>query len=165
MPCERHEALREDDMISQAAVSGQASPTSASPCWERESDVLEAAFISANDAPVGRNPIGYVDCRGDVYDSGDRRVGHVTAAVEDVGEIYHGYDDKLGYVRVTPNGDGYIYTYTNVQTTGLHEPLLRGVVTARGEIYRGRCARKVGTAKPPLDAERMGAAALLLGLL
>ncbi len=149
-------------MISQAALSGPTLPARTSPCWEREANDLEAAFIYAEDSQDERDALGYVDCCGDVYDATDHRVGHVTATVEDVGEIYRGYDDRLGYVRVTGKGDGFIYA--DVCTSDIHGSLPRGVVTARGEIYRGWYARKVATAKPPLDAERMGAAALLLGL-
>lgn len=149
-------------MSSQTAVSDRPSPARTSPCWESEADDLEAAFIYADDSLSQGNARGYVDCRGDVYDAADRWVGHVTAAVEDGGQVYRGYDEKLGYVRVALSGDGYVYAGASCDAN--HGLRLRGVVTARGEIYRGRCACKVGIAKPPLDAKRIGAAALLLGL-
>ena len=149
-------------MISQAAPSGPALPEPTSPCREREANDLEAAFIYAEDSQDERGALGYVDCCGDIYDASDHRVGHVTAAVEDVGEIYRGYDDRLGYVWVTVKGDGFIYV--DSCTSAIRRSFPRGVVTARGEIYRGWYMRKVATAKPPLDVERMGAAALLLGL-
>jgi hypothetical protein len=120
---------------------------------------LEAAFVYADGCQRAEGEIGHVDYDGAVYNGEDRKVGQVTATIDDVGEIYRGYDERLGYVRVAPNGDGYVYT------DGTREQLLLGVVTARGEVFTGRYGRKVGTVQPPLDAERMGAAALLLGLL
>jgi hypothetical protein len=87
------------------------------------------------------------------------------ATLDDVGEIYHGYDNRWGHVRVTPAGDGYIYIDVPVDDDVPHDDFLRGIVTSRGDIYEGHYTRKVGIVSPPLDVERMGAAALLLGLL
>ena len=146
-------------MSSQSAVIERVASGRTPPCWGRDENALEAAFIYVDDSQHEGREVGHVDYRGDVYDDSDRRVGHVTAAAGDVGEIYRNYADKLGQVRVAPNGDGYVYT------DPAHKQVLRGVVTARGEVYKDGFVLRVASVKPPLDAERMGAAVLLLDLL
>jgi hypothetical protein len=84
--------------------------------------------------------------------------------MDDVGEIYRGEDNRVGHVRICPNGDGYVYSDSPDDDLP-YDAFLRGVATQRGDIYAGDFARNVGVVTPPLDVERMGAAALLLGLL
>jgi hypothetical protein len=146
-------------MSSQSTVMERVVSGRTPPYWEQDENALEAAFIYADDSLRDGKEVGHVDYRGDIYDDSDHRVGHVTAAAGDVGEVYRGYNDRLGQVRVAPNGDGYIYT------DPAHKPVLRGVVTARGEVYKDGFTQRVAIVKPPLDAERMGAAVLLLDLL
>jgi hypothetical protein len=101
--------------------------------------------------------VGYVNCCGDVYDRHDHKIGHVMVAWDGDGAIFRGYDDEVGHVSVAPNGDGYI-------TVG-RDHTVRGVVTARGDVYTGCYDHKVAVVKPRVDVSRMGAVALLLGVL
>jgi hypothetical protein len=137
----------------------------ASRAWdENDLNDLEAAFVYADAAGRHGRELGHVDLRGDVYEGGGTRVGHVAAAMDDVGEIYRGEDHWVGHVRISPDGDGYVYSDSPDDDLP-HHAFLRGVVTQRGDIYAGDHARNVGVITPLLDVERMGAAALLLGLL
>lgn len=101
--------------------------------------------------------VGYVNCRGDVYDRHDHKVGHVMVTWNGDGAIFRGYDDEAGHVAVASNGDGYI-------SVG-HDHTVRGVVTARGDVYAGCYEHKVAVVKPRVDVTRMGAVELLLGVL
>jgi hypothetical protein len=156
---QQHMALQEDDMSSRTAASVRSPSPCTSSCWASHANNCEAAFVYAEDPQSTRSELGHVDDCGDVYDNDDHRVGHATASIEDVGEIYCGYEHRVGYIRVALTGDGYVFTDAD------REHVLLGVVTVQGDIYAGHPGHKVGCIEPPLDAERMGAAALLLGLL
>jgi hypothetical protein len=122
-----------------------------SPYRGQEEDALLYAGSLAVDA------VGYVNCRGDVYDRHDYKVGHVMVAWNGDGVIFRGYDVEAGHVTVASNGDGLI-------SVG-QDRTVRGVATARGDIYAGCYEHKVAVVKPRVDVTRMGAVALLLGVL
>lgn len=101
--------------------------------------------------------VGYVNCCGDVYDWHDHKVGHVMVTWDGNGAIFRGYDDEVGRVKVDRNGAGYVCVGP--------DPTVRGVVTARGDIYAGCYGHRVAVVKPRVDVERMAAVALLLGVI
>ena len=138
-------------MGSQSPVMVSAASPRTSPCWGQEGDALMYAGSSLGSA------VGYVNCCGDVYDRHDQKVGHVMVTWDGNGAIFRGDDDEVGHVTVARNGDGYVCVG--------RDPTVRGVVTARGDIYAGRYDHKVAVVKPRVDVTRMGAVALLLGVL